>query len=160
MINFDSKGLLVPNSNILVSLNDFKLHFVDSIPSETRLPNFEKYVKYSSDLKSLLKVDALNQWINGSFVTTLKNPKDIDLVTFIDFELRERFERELIAFEASQANVVYEVDAYIVTVFPKGHSKEFLYKSDRAYWMERFSITRRNVRTGKKYPKGFLEINY
>ena len=85
MIDFDKRGLLAPNTIIPISLSDFKIHFVDLIPSETRLLNFEKYIRYSDDLKSLLGLETLKQWINGSFATSSKNPKDIDLVTFIDF---------------------------------------------------------------------------
>lgn len=160
MIEFDAKGMLTPNRNIEIALSDFKFHFVDSIPSDTRELNFEKYIRYSNELKDLLKVQTLKQWINGSFVTSVKNPRDIDLVTFVDYELRLQYERELEKFEAPSANSIYEVDAYIVTVFPEDHSKAFLFESDKAYWMRRFTMTRRNLRTGKKFPKGFLEISY
>lgn len=108
----------------------------------------------------MLKVKSLKQWINGSFVSSLKNPKDIDFVTFIDYDLRKEYESDLKLFEANQANSRYQVDAYIITVFPKGHEKVFLFESDKSYWTERFSFTRRNLRTGRKYPKGFLEIIY
>jgi len=67
------------------------------------------------------------QWINGSFVTNTKNPKDIDLVTFIDVELRLEFEVELKKIEAKGANDVYGVDAYILTVFPESHSNYFFF---------------------------------
>jgi hypothetical protein len=160
VIEFDAQGMLIPNRNIEIALSDFKFHFVDSIPSDTRNLNFEKYIRYSNELKDLLQVQALKQWINGSFVTSVKNPRDIDLVTFIDYELRLKYKHELEKFEAPSANNIYDVDAYIVTVFPENHSKAFLFESDQAYWMARFTMTRRNLRTGKKYPKGFLEISY
>lgn len=159
MLNFDSKGLLTPNTNIVASVADLKQHFVDAIPSDTRPENFDKYVHYSNELKKLLSVDSLKQWINGSFVTNIKNPKDIDLVTFIDFDLRVKFQAELREFEAKGANDIFGVDAYLLTVFPDGHKDIFLFQSDRAYWIERFSRTRRD-HSGKKNPKGFLELIY
>jgi hypothetical protein len=159
MIKFDSKGLLTPNTNIVASVAELKTHFVDGIESATRNYNFEKYITYSDALKKLLGGQPMSQWINGSFVTKIKNPKDIDLVTFVDFELREKFQKELRDFEAKGANEIYGVDAYILTVFPEDHAKAFLFQSDRAYWIERFSKTKRD-NSGKKNPKGFLEIIY
>lgn len=131
MLTFDSKGLLVPNTIIEASVADLKHYFVDS----------------------------MKQWINGSFVTKTRNPKDIDFVTFIDFDLRMKFYAELRRFEAKGANDIFDVDAYLLTVFPDGHEKVFLFQSDRTYWIERFSRTRRD-NFGKKNPKGFLEIIY
>lgn len=159
MLNFDLNGLLTPNHNIVVSLAEVKQHFVDAIPSDTRLENFEKYIRYSDELKKVLNVVSLKQWINGSFVTKISNPGDIDLVTFIDFDFRVKYQSQLRNFEAKRANELYGVDAYLLTVFPESHPKLFLFQSDRAYWMERFSRTRRD-NLGKKNPKGFLEINY
>lgn len=107
----------------------------------------------------MLKVTQIMQWINGSFVTNIRNPKDIDMVTFIDIEQRLKYENELRQFEARGANEIYGVDAYLLTVFSDNHSKAFLYQSDRAYWIDRFSRTRRD-NSGRKNPKGFLEIIY
>jgi hypothetical protein len=159
MLDFDTKGLLIPDKNIRCTIDELKTHFVDAIPSDTRLENFEKYIHYSNELKQVLGLANIKQWINGSFVTNVKNPKDIDLITFIDFDIKEKFQNELKKFEAKGSNTVYGVDAYLLTVFPENHSKRFLFESDFAYWMHRFSKTRRDI-TGKKNPKGFLEIIY
>lgn len=159
MLVFNDNGLLTPNTNIVASVEDFKRYFVDAIPSDTRIENFEKYIHYSSELKKILKVDFLKQWIDGSFVTNVRNPKDIDMVTFIDFESRTQYQADLRNFEAKGANDIFGVDAYLLTTFPEEHDKFFLFQSDRAYWIDRFSRTRRDTK-GKKNPKGFLEIIY
>ena len=77
----------------------------------------------------------------------------------MDVDLRFQHEAELKQFEAKEANEYFGVDAYLVTVFPEGHEKIFLFESDRAYWMDKFSRTRRD-RRGVKHPKGFREILY
>jgi hypothetical protein len=159
MINFNSKGFLQPCTIIKSSIDELKYFFVDSIHSKTRNENFEKYIHYSSELKKVVKQESLNQWIDGSFVTTAKNPKDIDLVTFIDFETRKKYSNQLVKFEAKGANEIFGVDAYIVTVFPEKHRNHFYFLSDKAYWMERFSKSRRD-KNGIKHAKGFLEINF
>jgi hypothetical protein len=159
MLSFNTKGLLTPDTNLIASVSDLKKYFVEAIPSTTRPEIFEKYIRYSNALKKMLKTDSLKQWINGSFVTMVRDPKDIDLITFIDLDLRVKFQKELMDFSAKGANEIYGVDAYLLTVLPDGHEKIFLFHSDKAYWMSRFSKTRRD-NSGKKHPKGFLEINY
>lgn len=51
------------------------------------------------------------------------------------------------------------VDAYVVEYFPKEHSKSFFYQSDYLYWLDHFSNSRRNKKTGKRYSKGIIELN-
>jgi hypothetical protein len=100
------------------------------------------------------------QWVNGSFVNLqTANPKDIDLVTFIDHELAEKYKTELEDFGARTANSVFGVDAYILITYPEGHTAYTIYSYDRVYWAELFSRTRRD-KYGKKNPKGYLEIIY
>lgn len=159
MLHFTKNGFLIPDNNIAVSVDDLNRYFVEGIPSDTRGEIFVKYLKYSDELKNVLGLKTLKQWINGSFVTKIKNPKDIDLITFVDFDLRTRFANELKQFEAKGANDNFGVDAYLLTAFPTGHEKNFLFESDRAYWMEMFTRTRRD-KSGRKHRKGFLEILY
>ena len=88
MLNFDNRGLLTPTTNILSSVEEFKQVFVDEILfSSTRLSNFNNYIKYSDALKKMLNGQPILQWINGSFVTQIIEPKDIDMVSFIDYEI-------------------------------------------------------------------------
>ena len=87
MLSFDHRGNLTPYELIQANVNEFKHFFVDRIQSRTRLDNFNKYIKYSEDLKSLLEGKTLKQWINGSFVTKKTNPKDIDVVTFLEHDI-------------------------------------------------------------------------
>lgn len=150
--------MLVPAKAFSISIDEFKFYFVENIPSETRYSIFERYLKYSAELKATLEVDAICQWINGSFVKTIPNPADIDFVTFVDFELRQKFQSNLTRFEALHANAYFGVDGYLVTTFPENHESRFLFDSDRAYWLHQFTRTRRNPKNGKRLEKGFLEV--
>jgi len=160
MIEFDKNGVLAPAKSILISLDEFKFHFVENIKSDTRQTIFDRYLKYSSELKSCLQVDSLCQWINGSFVTTTPNPADIDVVSFVNIEWSHKFRSDLKRFEALQANTNYGVDGYLITVFPENHASRFLFESDRAYWLHQFTRTKRNPKNGKRLEKGFLEVYY
>ena len=158
MLEFNSKGLLIPNTMIESSVDELKECLVDNITSKTRLEIFNKYLAYSNSLKVLLGVVSIKQWINGSFVTKIANPRDIDLVSFVDYKLVEKVGDKLIAFN-KEAIEDKMLDTYFVVVYPKGHSKEIFYSSDLAYWIDRFDTTRRD-RKGIKNNKGFLEIIY
>ena len=159
MLTFNPKGLLIPDTNIVSSVAGLKKHFVQNIPTATRQENFEKYIKYSDELKYLLSGMALRQWINGSFVTQIQNPKDIDIVTFIDHNIVVEFREQLDTFGVKGAWKTYGVDAYIVEILPQDHPKYFFYKSDITYWMAKFGKTRRGL-DGQRNRKGFLEIIY
>lgn len=84
MIAFDKKANLKPYEPIKISVADMKAHSVSEFNSSTRKNNFDKYIRYSDDLKKLLNGQPIRQWVNGSFVTKKINPKDIDLITFVD----------------------------------------------------------------------------
>ncbi len=136
-----------------------KAFLVEGIVSDTRVANFDKYIKYSNDLKKLVGGKNLKQWINGSFVTRKINPKDIDLVTFVDYSTIKRLGNKLDNFRTEDSWLIYGVDAYIFEVYPKDSSLYKFTHSDISYWHAQFNRTRVN-RKGIKFPKGFLEIIY
>ena len=85
-MTYDFRGHLAPYSIIEMTFDDFQHHFVEAFPnSPTRLLIFEEYKRYLSDFQTLITGNFI-QWIDGSFVTQKSNPRDIDIVTLIDFE--------------------------------------------------------------------------
>ncbi|KAA5548728.1 DUF6932 family protein [Adhaeribacter rhizoryzae] len=159
MLKFNSKGLLVPNSNIKSSLSEFRTEFVTNLPYEKRQFLYDKYIQYSDKLKACCNNIELLQWIDGSFTTKISSPGDIDLVTFIDHSTFESNQQALRDFKFPESIHQYGVDAYLVIVYPIDHKKYPLFIGDRLYWMDRFDKTRRN-KAGNRLPKGFLEILY
>lgn len=152
---FDTKGLLVPSRNIVATLDDFNITFVKNFPmSKTREKLFENYLSYSDELKQILNLGELKQWINGSFVTKTINPKDVDLVTFIPNEVYYKNESVLRKFN-EKSWFEFNIDAYILI-----ERQGFTFESDKLYWLNHFSRTRKNLKTGKRLEKGFIEINY
>ncbi len=158
MLSFSQSGLLVPDSKINTTLEEFEQEFVSNIYSGKRQDIFNKYKYYSTDLKEKFGINELTQWIDGSFVTKANNPGDIDLVTFLGHELVETNISLLDNFVYPNSEKIYGVDAYIVLKYPEHHKNRYLYISDMAYWTNRFTKTRR-VR-GNRLLKGFLEINF
>jgi hypothetical protein len=159
MLHFDSKGNLKPYQQIHSNIQDLKTYFVDNIASNTRLDIYNKYIRYSNDLKNLIGKE-LMQWVNGSFVTQKTNPKDIDLITFLDHKDIKKLGSKLDTFKPSECWNIYGVDAYILEVYAPNHDCANFTDCDVAYWLNLFGQTRPNRRTGIKNKKGFLEIIY
>ena len=159
MLQFDLRGNLKPHKPIQCGLKDLKRHFVDEIESDSRLDNYKKYLRYSNNLKTLLGNRKLKQWLNGSFVTKKRNPKDIDLVTFIDNNTIELFGDRLNTFRGVEGWEVYKVDAYIIPVHSPQSKLVNFTELDTTEWLYLFGHTKLN-RKGQVFGKGFLEIFY
>jgi hypothetical protein len=158
MLTFDTRGNLKPYQPIQSSVTEMKKYLVDQMrTSDTRIENYVRYRKYATALKRLLPDVELKQWINGSFVTRKTNPKDIDLITFIDHSQVKRLGTKLDDFRPERSWDVFEVDAYILEVYPEKSQYYNFTQSDVAYWLDQFGHARVN-RRGQKHPKGFLEI--
>ena len=80
----------------------------------------------------------------------------MDLVTFVPTEIIRLMEKEIEEFVFPQSENNFGVDAYIVEEYKVGHKDYFKFASDKAYWLEKFTKTRR-IR-GNKLAKGYLEI--
>ncbi len=156
-LNFDTKGNLVPNSNIKCSLELFRKVFVEEIATPIRASLYESFLRYTSNLKDTIDDAELICWINGSFATKKKEPNDLDLVTFINYDIIDQKEQFLQDFKYPNSLTKFGLDAYIVKVYPRTHIKYPLYIGDEMYWMDKFDKNKRN-RNGVKVPKGFVEI--
>lgn len=158
MLKFNTKGMLIPDTNIPSDITELEEIFVNGITSYTRGHLFNKYISYSKALKELCDNGELIQWIDGSFATKKSNPSDIDLVTFVEFSAVDELGDRLTNYKFPASKSIFGVDAYIIRVYPPNHKFYQLYQLDKLYWMDYFTKTRRN-RIGNKLPKDFLEIN-
>src|SRR5690606_36209307 len=103
---------------------------------------FLQYIKYCADLKTACDNIELLQWINGSFVTKKTNPKDIDLVSFVDNDIITKNRDRFSDLKYPHSLAKYGLDAYIVPTYPVGHKHYAYYASDKLYWMDKFDKTR------------------
>jgi hypothetical protein len=159
MIIFNNRGHLIPNTNIKSSLGELEEEFVHKFNNTKRSELYTKYLHYSTGLKKLLDNADLIQWIDGSFVTKKAEPRDIDLITFIDDGKADLLGADIEQFKYPLSLEIFGVDAYLVKVYKRESKKYPLYIGDQMYWMDKFDKTYRN-RSGQKLPKGFLEIIY
>ena len=159
-ITFDQRGYLQPYQLIELELADFQNHFVNDFPkSETRQKIFGSFMDYIHDFQREI-MPSFKMWINGSYVTQKLNPRDIDFVTFIPYDIYAIHEELIQAkYKTAGAAKNFSVDAYTVEVFPENHRNFVFAQSDTAYWRSWFSATARN-RNNQSFQKGFIEIHF
>lgn len=157
-LNFDSKGNLVPNTNIKCSLQLFFETFVTNIATTKRHELFNNFELYIASLKKIIGNVTFTAWIDGSFTTKKSEPQDLDLVIFLDYELVKQMEQQLTDFKYPNSLSKFGLDAYIVVEYAREHKNYPLYIGDKMYWMDLFDKNKRN-RRGVKVPKGFVEIS-
>lgn len=150
-LNFDDKGNLFPYEPIEVNLDTSETYFVTAFPtSKTRKRLFENYLRYIYRFQDKV-FPFFEQYINGSFVTQKENPKDIDIVTFLDYEVYEKRGKldKFWSFSLEDEGI----DAYIVEDFPKSHPEFMVTKLSKARWKELYSNDRQKI-----HRKGFIKI--
>ena len=158
MIELNQKGLIVPDYNVPSTVLELATVFVKDRPTSQRTILFDGYLSYMDDLCTCLGDIQFTQWIDGSFTTAKQHPGDIDIVTFLNFDVVDQLGAALSPFKYPES-LRYGMDAYLVRVFPPEHRLFALYIGDRAYWLDRCTKTERN-RRGIVHRKGFLELFY
>lgn len=156
MVLFDKYGNITPYEILEIDLDTFYESFISKMNNpEHREKLFTDYLNYT---KNLCKIISNNffQWINGSFVTQKNNPKDIDLVSFIDCNLIENKQQEINNFVYPLSKENYNVDAYIVKLYPDNDRNLVFSKSDTLYRFHHFQKTKPN-KNGEKFYKGFIK---
>lgn len=156
---FDQHGHLTPYEIIETNLEILETVFVNDFPnSTTRKALFENYIRFIYQFQDEV-FPFFEQWINGSFVTMKENPKDIDIVTFLDYQVYEkRGEATLDKFWTFSLED-QGIDSYIVKEYPKGHEKHKDFLELKNQWVNTYNHS--NPKKEKKIlPKGFLKINF
>lgn len=158
MIEFDNYGNLLPYDIVSTNLIIFERCFVNEMRNkEHRKQIFINYTEYVTQLNSLI-TNNYYQWINGSFVTKAFKPNDIDFVSFIDYKIAEKYKTELNFFMYPFSKTIYNVDAYIVKVYPQDHRNYRFSHADNLYWLRQFLKTKPN-KQGIQMNKGFIKID-
>lgn len=143
-MTFDKNGNLFPYKAHTLTFDVFALTFgVD----ERRKFLLSQLLHFLHELKNILTDDTVF-WVDGSFVTQKMEPKDIDVVIFVNFQYFKAKESQLTALKESQEFV----DLYYVKVFPKDHPNYQLTQFDKLDWLHFFTTDRKNKK------KGFIEL--
>jgi hypothetical protein len=151
-LTFDENGYLAPYEKIEIDLTTLQHYFVNN---EHRKVLFDNYLRYLDAFAKEITPN-FTQWINGSFVTQKEQPKDIDLVTFVEFDVFEYYSKsgkldKYYSFSWERERI----DAYILDVFPQNDARFISHTLDLSnQWLARF----KKVKNNPFLSKGFLEI--
>lgn len=159
-LSFDIRGNLKPYRKISITLDKFEEIFVKSFDEDsTRREVFTQYQSYLEYFQQSITTD-FTQWIDGSFVSNKKNPRDLDLVNLLDYRIVEEKKEALYQNFLSEGSMKeYGLDAYVVRLYPEGHKFHTRTQPDLAYWNHWFGFSKLNRRR-KRFSKGFLEIEF
>lgn len=108
----------------------------------------------------------LKQWINGSFVTSKINPRDIDVVILYDASNIDNDIKSIELLNAlnsrhQQIKDHYLTDLYVIPLVPESHPDYERYKRAHKYWKEQWSRHTVCNDTGIREvvgKKGFIEL--
>jgi len=116
--DFDENGQLLPYDVQGRNRDCVKEHFVDRYKHlGTRLSIWNKYERYTHDLKSLLSYP-FKQWIAGSFVSQKTHPSDIDIINIVHHsDVNSKIDHLM------DEHVIHEysTDPYCIPVYEQGH---------------------------------------
>lgn len=149
-MEFDNFGNLHPYSIIKAELNIIEDLFVTSfVESITRKTLFGDFYLFLNEMKRIVENGTL--WLDGSFVTLKKDPKDIDILIFVRSEILLKKERELTILKKKYQP---KIDSYFIEILPENHPKYFLFEMNRKEWLFTFSTSR------SFQNKGIIQIEF
>lgn len=154
MLNFDKNGYLLPYQAIETDLTTLENIFVFNKHRE-RL--FIHYLRWLDSFRSKVTKE-FTQFINGSFISQKEFPKDIDFVTFFDYQIYEQEERFLDKYWTFSLENE-GLDSYLVKTYPKEHEKYFTLVVAQDEWINRYS-KKVIVSQNQVIEKGFLILNF
>lgn len=154
---FTERGYIDPPERQDLSIKELKTYFVGAFPkSITRKKLFEGFIKYNEAFRSQV-TPAMIQWVGGSFTTQKQNPRDVDVVTIVPYDVFDEKSKLIEEKFRRTAKKEYGVDAYIVSAYPEEHDKYSLSRGILVYWDNQFSKTRKN-RAGNRFKRGYIQI--
>lgn len=160
MLTFTPEGYLTPVGKITTDLPTLERVFVKDFPTSTTRPRlWANYLAYLERFKQKVTGNFV-QWLNGSFVTQKENPKDIDLVTFMDYTIHEPMEAQQRLEEFWTYNLEDKgLDSYLVGIYPEGHEKYEAYQGFLKNWLTVYTNAKIEG-VGVPNIKGFIELKF
>jgi hypothetical protein len=147
MLKFDNYGYLTPYEPIPSTLEEIERHLTYNIRRQSL---FKALIKFVDDLKKM-DVGSFTLWVNGSFTTTKKYPKDIDLVAFLPFDKIKLNKKDI---QELAKNYYPFIEVFYEPIYPIGHQLEINNIENQTYWKGVFGFDR------KGFDKGIIELNF
>lgn len=135
----DCEPLLGPGRHAM-SLSELKRLCVIDFPDSSSRPSlFKKLEKLVS--KYECEGIPCDIWIDGSFVSSRKEPNDIDLLVQIDADVAERLTpSQMVLVDDTDLGSYDGLDSYVDTVYPRGHELAEKLEDDDRTWAKLFGV--------------------
>lgn len=146
MLDFDDNGYLQPYKAMEL---DFKVFENQFSRNRQRKMLFAEYLLFVEDLKKIVGKE-FKQWIDGSYVTLKILPNDIDVVTFIPFQMYLNYESLLLDLNQKYP----KIDAYFVPLYPPTHKYAYVTTYREGDWRKIYGQDRFDRK------KGFIQLNF
>jgi len=147
---------LLPSGRHAATASEIEQRFVNTFPTSlTRRALLDGWRQRTEELLTLIEVES--EWINGSFVTTKRDPRDIDMATFVRMDAWDALDvpsrqRVLALTQGPGAKIQFGCDSYLIFISPDGDPMESTYLYWRGYWDRQWSRDRSGT------PKGYVEV--
>jgi hypothetical protein len=156
--NYDIRGNLTPNEIIPMEWDDFVQHFVnDKQNSTTRQRLLSNFVVFIEQLQGTITPN-FKIWVDGSFISTKLNPRDIDAVFLLPHDIVER-KKSVLDNQIFIKEFKYSkgLDLYYLVDYPKNHKRHYLTHHTNLYWKDVYGHTRADINE-QQFSKGFIEL--
>ena len=158
ILNYDIRGNLKPNDVIPMQWDDFVQHFVVDKPnSRTRQGLLTNFITFLYQLQGTICPN-FKVWIDSSFVSTKINPRDIDAVFILPYDVYER-KKSVLEHQVFIKEFKFSkgLDLYYFADYPENHKRYFLSHLDHLYWQDVYGRTKPDA-YGQQFDKGFIEL--
>ncbi|HFA48515.1 MAG TPA: hypothetical protein ENJ95_05785 [Bacteroidetes bacterium] len=153
MISFDINGNLFPYDVIEQEWKEFMYWFTETIEDKrhrTRL--LKKYEAYVHEVKKNFGA-GFHQWVDGSFITQKKKPGDIDVVTFLPYDLMVK-KAIFVEKMRKTSKLKYNIDGFFAPTAKWNHRYFESCQREEKRWRDLFGTSR------KGYPKGIIKLHF
>ena len=157
-IQFNEHELITPKEIITLSLDNFERIFVKEQQEKAhRQKIFDQYLQHNEQIQKEIGA-ILFQFVNGSFTTLKAKPRDIDVVSFIDYPIYRKHE-EKISPILEKWKIEANIDGYIAARSYPGHPHFIYTQLNYEYWKDLFTQSKPNEKKDT-FSKGLIKINF
>jgi hypothetical protein len=154
--DFDSDGYL-PEGFHPATQAEIKSRFVDAVAgSPTRRAIYDGWADMRTAVTEIVQITS--QWLDGSFVTNKHDPRDADVITFLEgaeVDALPTYKKRVLKsiFAETASKTAWRCDSYVVVNYPVGHDAHSANERTAAFYGGLFASVRNSSRK-----KGILVV--
>lgn len=127
--------------------------------SETRHRLWGNFIEFAGRFQREVALE-FTVWLDGSFVTQKLNPRDIDAVFLLDYQVCEQKKSVLEhRWFIKENKFSIGLDLYYSIEYPETHKRHFLTHLNHLYWLDVYGHIRKDS-VGRQYTKGFIQLKF